>query len=273
MQHSSHWLVHAHDIRLVLVAELLCAFAAFTVFTILERARNALSRVGWITLAGLVSGVGIWATHFIAMLSYDPGVPARYELSLTLFSVLAAVTITTAGWRFALQSSARSAVVAGLLVAGGISTMHYTGMAAFEVAARLVWNPPIILISIAGCALFSTWSVFEYRRQSTIIPWRASIGLVLAICFLHFTAMAAVGVAPYGHIEAPAGVLDRSGLVALVLAGSLLVVAVGFFVVLFDRVAEREKAAAKIAHLAYHDALTCLSNRSALDTHLTQNLE
>lgn len=273
MHDSSHWFVHAHDIRLVLVAALVCAFAAFTTFTILERARHAFSRLGWIALAGLVSGVGIWATHFIAMLSYNPGVPARYELSLTLLSVLAAVVITAAGWRFALQTGARSAIVAGLVIAGGISTMHYTGMAAFEVPARLVWNPPIILLSISGCALFSTWSVFEHRRQRTIIPWRASIGLVLAICVLHFTAMAAVGVAPHGHIEARDGVLDRNGLVALVLAGSLLVVAVGFFVVLFDRVTEREKAAAKIAHLAYHDTLTGLSNRSVLDTHLSRNLE
>jgi diguanylate cyclase (GGDEF)-like protein len=274
MHHSSHWFVHAHDVRLVVVAALVCSLAAFTVFTILERARHAFrSSAGWIALAGLVCGVGTWATHFIAMLSYDPGVPAQYDLSLTLLSVLAAVVITAAGWRFALQTSRRSAIIAGLLIAGGISTMHYTGMAALRVPAKLVWNPSIILLSIAACALFSTWSVVEHRRQSTIIPWRATIALILAICALHFTAMEAVGVAPNAHIEASGAALDHNGLVALVLAGSLLVVAVGFFVVLFDRVTEREKAAAKIAHLAYHDALTGLSNRSVLDTHLSRTLE
>jgi diguanylate cyclase (GGDEF)-like protein len=274
MHHSSHWFVHAHDVRLVVVAALVCALAAFTVFTILERARHAFKpSFGWIALAGLVCGVGTWATHFIAMLSYDPGVPARYDLSLTLLSVLAAVLITAAGWRFALRRGARSAITAGLLIACGISTMHYTGMAAFRVPARIVWNPWIVILSIAACALFSTWSVFEHRRQRAIIPWRATVALVLAICALHFTAMEAVGVAPHAPVEASGGVLDRNGLVALVLAGSLLVVAVGFFVVLFDRVTEREKAAAKIAHLAYHDALTGLSNRSVLDTHLSRTLE
>ena len=273
MHHSSHWLVHAHDIRLVIVAAFVCSFAAFTVFTILERARQASNRIGWIVMAGLVCGVGTWATHFIAMLSYDPGVPARYDLNLTLLSVLAAVVISAAGWSFALQTSKRSAIIAGLLIATGISTMHYTGMAALRVPAEIVWNPSIVFLSVAACALFSTWSVFDYRRQRTIIPWRASIGLVFAICALHFIAMAAVGVVQHGHIEAPDAALDRSGLVSLVLAGSLLVVTVGFFVVLFDRVAEREKAAAKIAYLAYHDALTGLSNRSVLDTHLSRTLE
>jgi diguanylate cyclase (GGDEF)-like protein len=42
---------------------------------------------------------------------------------------------------------------------------------------------------------------------------------------------------------------------------------------LFDRVTERERAAAKIAHLAYHDALTGLSNRSVLEHHLSRNIE
>jgi diguanylate cyclase (GGDEF)-like protein len=274
MQHASHWLVHAHDIRLVIVAAFVCSFAAFTVFTILERARHT-SKLsdGWIAMAGLVCGVGTWATHFIAMISFDAGVPARYDLSLTLLSVLAAVLITTAGWRFALQTGRRSAIVAGLLIACGISTMHYIGMAALRVSATIVWDPSIVLLSVAACALFGIWSVFEHRRQRTIVPWRATIVLVLAICALHFTAMEAVSVFPYGHIDAAGAALDRNGLVALVLAGSLLVVAVGFFVVLLDRVTEREKAAAKIAHLAYHDALTGLSNRSVLDTHLSRNLE
>jgi diguanylate cyclase (GGDEF)-like protein len=259
---------------MVVVAAFICSLAAFTVFTILEHARHEFrSSIGWIAMAGLVCGVGTWATHFIAMLAYDAGVPVRYDLSLTLLSVLAAVLITAAGWRFALQSGRRSAIIAGLLIACGISTMHYTGMAALRVSAQMVWNPSIILLSIVACALFSTWSVFEHRRQGAIIQWRATIALVLAICALHFTAMEAVGVAPDGDIEGPGAVLDRNGLAAIVLAGSLLVVAVGFFVVLFDRVTEREKAAAKIAHLAYHDALTGLSNRLVLDTQLSQNLE
>ena len=258
----------------MVVAALVCALAAFTVFTILERARQGLRpSIGWVALAGLVCGIGTWATHFIAMLSYDPGVQVRYDLSLTLLSVLAAILITGAGWRLALQSSRRSAIVAGLLVAAGISTMHYTGMAALRLPAPLIWNPWVVVLSVAVCALFSTWSVYEHRRQRAIVPWRATLGLILAICALHFTAMAAVGIAPQGNLEVPATVLDRNGLVALVLSGSLLVVAIGFFVVLFDRVSEREKAAAKIAHLAYHDALTGLSNRSVLQNQLARDVE
>jgi diguanylate cyclase (GGDEF)-like protein len=274
MHHGSTWLAHSHDIRVVLVAAFVCSLAALTVFTILERTRGATRRpLGWVALAGLVCGVGTWATHFIAMLSYDAGVPVQYDLALTLLSVVAAITITGIGWRFALQRNRRSGVLAGLLIAAGISTMHYTGMAAILLPGRFVWNAGIILLSVIACGLFSTWSVFEYRRNSAIIPWRPTVALILAICALHFTAMEAVTVLPNGDVQLEAAALDRNGLVALVLSGSLVVVAFGFFVVLFDRVTEREKAAARIAHLAYHDALTGLSNRSVLEHHLCRTIE
>ena len=274
MHHGSTWLAHSHDVRLVLVAAFVCSLAALTVFTILERARGGVRRpLGGIARAGLGCGVGTWATHCIAMLAYDPGVPVGYDLTLTLLSVLAAVLITGLGWRSALQKSARSGFLGGLLIAVGISTMHYTGMAALRLPGSILWNAGIVLLSVVACALFSTWSVFEYRRNTAAIPWRPTIALVLAICVLHFTAMGAVTVVPNGHAQAARTALDQNGLVALVLSGSLLVVAIGFFVVLFDRVTEREKAAAKIAHLAYHDALTGLSNRSVLEHHLSRNIE
>jgi diguanylate cyclase (GGDEF)-like protein len=160
-----------------------------------------------------------------------------------------------------------------MLIAAGISTMHYTGMAALRLPGAIVWNAGVVMLSIAACGLLSTWSVVEYRRSRSIIPWRPTVTLILAICVLHFTAMGAVTVVPNGHVQPGAAALDRNGLAALVLSGSLLVVAIGFFVVLFDRVTEREKAAAKIAHLAYHDALTGLSNRSVLEHHLCRNIE
>jgi diguanylate cyclase (GGDEF)-like protein len=274
MHHGSTWLTHSHDVRLVLVAAFVCSLAALTVFTILERTRGSSHRpIAWVALAGGVCGVGTWATHFIAMLSYDAGVPVQYDLALTLLSVLAAVVITGIGWKFALQRGLRSMIFAGLLIAVGISTMHYTGMAALRLSGTIFWNAAIVLLSVIACALFATWSVFEYRRNNSVIPWRPTIALVLAICALHFTAMGAVTIVPNLNVEPEATALDRNGLVALVLSGSLLVVAIGFFVVLFDRVTEREKAAAKIAHLAYHDALTGLSNRSVLEHHLSRNIE
>jgi hypothetical protein len=48
-------------------------------------------------VAATASGFGIWATHFIAMLAYSPGVPSGYNIALTLLSPVAAVSLTGAG--------------------------------------------------------------------------------------------------------------------------------------------------------------------------------
>lgn len=275
MSHSSIWLVHAHDVRLVLVAAFVCSLSALTVFTILEHARGAAKRsIAWVALAGTVSGVGIWATHFIAMLSYDPGVRAGYDIPLTVLSAVAGIGFTAFGWAVALRGARLMRVFfSGVLIAAGISTLHYTGMAAVRLPGKIVWDHSLVAVSVLACFLLSVWAVREHGRRAAVIPWRPALILVIAICSLHFVAMGAVSVSPHHNVALPKTLLDRNGLVALVLAGSLLIVAVGFLVVLFDRVTEREKAAAKIAHLAYHDALTGLANRSVVEHQLHRDVE
>lgn len=93
-------IVQEHDFRLVVVAGILCLLSAITAFTILERARAGRSRrFAWLALAAFVSGTGIWSTHFVAMLAYQPDLPMGYDAALTLLSVLAAILIPSAGWR------------------------------------------------------------------------------------------------------------------------------------------------------------------------------
>src|SRR5215472_12158563 len=81
-----------HDWRLVLVAGVICFFSSLVAVNLFHRARaNAQAmRLTWVLAAGLATGSGIWATHFIAMLAYDPGVGIGYDLWLTLFSWIVA---------------------------------------------------------------------------------------------------------------------------------------------------------------------------------------
>src|SRR5213080_204164 len=92
-------LVTEHDLRLVVIAGLICFLASFTAINLFGRARglSGRARVNWIVAAGAATGCGIWATHFIAMLSYDPGIATAYEIGLTALSLVAAVTVTSAG--------------------------------------------------------------------------------------------------------------------------------------------------------------------------------
>ena len=79
-----------HDLRLVVLAGVVCVITSLVAINLLHRARQtkSYSRWIWIVTAGVAGGCGIWATHFIAMLAYEPGFPVAYDVFLTGLSLL-----------------------------------------------------------------------------------------------------------------------------------------------------------------------------------------
>jgi len=225
-----------HDFRLVLVAGTICLLAAFTAFSIFEQARRAERRPwAWTALAGFVAGTGIWATHFIAMLAYRPHLPIGYDLPLTLLSIAAAISITGAGWTAALRSGRFGTLVAATMIGAGIGTMHFIGMAAVKLPGRFAWDGALVLVSlILGIAL-SAAALAEHRRRPRALPWRPALLFTLAICGLHFTAMAAASIHPDARIAVPPAAIDEAVLTLAVVAMALVILAIGFMMVLFDR--------------------------------------
>src|SRR5215217_5037332 len=92
-------LVTEHDWRLVVLAGAICAFASAVAISLFHRARasHGRTRAIWVCLDAIVGGCGIWATHFVAMLAYDPGAGAGYSIPVTLLSLLFAVCIVAIG--------------------------------------------------------------------------------------------------------------------------------------------------------------------------------
>ena len=80
-------IAYEHDLRLVGLAALICALASFTAINLLHHVRKTTGhmRYLWLGVAATASGFGIWATHFIAMLAFSPGMPSAYNIVLTLF--------------------------------------------------------------------------------------------------------------------------------------------------------------------------------------------
>jgi diguanylate cyclase (GGDEF)-like protein/PAS domain S-box-containing protein len=189
-----------HDLRLVVLAGLICFLASFAAISLFHRAGAAQGRARslWIMTAGTATGCGIWATHFIAMLAYDPGVVVGYEVGLTAISLIVAIFITAGGLGFAVNGSARWAPpLGGALVGGGVACMHYLGMWALELPGRVTWDPGLVALSIVlGMALGAASlgvAARGDRLRATVI---AALLLTLAIVSHHFTAMGAVLIVP-----------------------------------------------------------------------------
>src|SRR5581483_3671979 len=221
--------VNDHDLRLVVLAVLICALASITAITLIYHVRKSVHymRCVWLAVSALATGFGIWATHFIAMLAYAPGVPSGYDVSLTVASLVLAIVTTGAGFAVALSSALPgSRLIGGMIVGGGIALMHFTGMSAFEIAGRIVWNPAYVIASVALAEIIGA-AALSVGLHDNLVRYRIFGALLLtaAICSLHFTAMAAVSVVPDPTIEVPSSALSPGWLaVAVALASSTIII-------------------------------------------------
>ncbi|QPF84976.1 EAL domain-containing protein [Bradyrhizobium genosp. L] len=228
-----------HDWRLVLLAGLVCFVASVAAVNIFHRATavQARTRLIWIAIAGAAIGYGIWATHFIAMLAYEPGVPTGYGIMLTGLSLAAAMTLTSAGLGFAAGEAGRwRAPVGGAVIGAGIASMHYLGMWALEVPGRVAWSIDLVCISIVLGMLFGYAALAVAVRYQD--RWRSALAallLTVAIVSHHFTAMGAVQIVP-DPLLAPDALSLSPGFLSVVIAGvALSVLGMSLVGVLADR--------------------------------------
>ena len=187
-----------HDLRLVVLAGLICFLASVTAINLLHRAwaTSGRARTFWVGLAGAATGCGIWATHFIAMLAYDPGVAIAYDVGLTSLSLVAAIAVTAAGLGLAV-SRPRRAMLGGGIVGAGVACMHYTGMWALQLPGHVHWAPDLVAFSIMLGILFGMAALAVATRRADL-HGTALAGLLLALAIVshHFTAMGAVEIIP-----------------------------------------------------------------------------
>jgi methyl-accepting chemotaxis protein len=193
-------LVTQHDWRLVVLAGIVCFLASLTAITLFNRARSTSgsARAIWIVAAGTATGGGIWATHFLAMLAYQPGIPIAYDIDLTALSLVAAATVTTAGLAVAVVLPSRwGAPIGGGAIGAGVACMHYLGMWAVDLPGRVTWDIPLVAASIGlGIVLGMAALTVAVRRQGPSTLYVSSLLLTLAIVSHHFTAMGAVVIVP-----------------------------------------------------------------------------
>lgn len=232
-----------HDLRLVLLAALICFLSCYVAVTLVQRALAAkgTARNLWLGAAGTSSGFGIWATHFIAMLAYNPGVVFGFGMELTLISLAVAIVVTTLGLVLATYVPGRSAVVAGgLLLGAGVTSMHYIGMAALELPGRIVWDQAYVAASVVFAAVFGALALVVAMRPKAGARDRAlaTVLMALGVVSLHFTAMGAVTIEPGLMPVRNETLLSASLMVPLIAVVAFSLLFAGLTAAIFARQAE-----------------------------------
>ncbi|MDZ4375852.1 MAG: MHYT domain-containing protein [Phenylobacterium sp.] len=233
-----------HDLRLVVLAALVCAAAAGAAFGFHARAQRARAlgnRLAWIALTGLVAGSGVWATHFIAMLAYQPQMPIGYAPVETALSLAMAVVGMGVGFAIPVLHPGRWVLVAsGGLTGMAVGAMHFTGVAAMRAQARFEWDERFVIASMvigvaAGAIAFATRLRLAGRAR-----WGASTGfLMLGIVGLHFTAMAAVSLHPDPTMAVPSELAGREVLAAAAAVMVAMILTAGGSLIAMERLGRR----------------------------------
>jgi diguanylate cyclase (GGDEF)-like protein len=264
-----------HDLALVVLAAVMCLTGVSITVNLHMRSRgtHGRQRYGWTFLTAVSAGSSIWATHFIAMLGYQPAVPVTFDPVLTIFSLLIAVLGTGIGVALATGGRRRGSLAGGAVFGLAVAAMHYTGMFAYRAEGLVNWDNGYILASI-GLSVFFAAVAFEVLRDGSLRYARyAAIGLlVLGIVSLHFTGMTAYKVTPLG---AAGGSMDGSAFQALALSIALMgliIAGAGLTSYLIDDLT-RTQSSEKIRHLAHHDSLTTLPNRISYNAHIDHQLQ
>ncbi|MGX1324169.1 diguanylate cyclase (GGDEF)-like protein [Bradyrhizobium sp. USDA 377] len=237
-------LTDEHDWRLVALGGAVCLLASAAAISLFHRARAAHGpgRLAWISLDAAVSGCGVWATHFIAMLAYGPGGAGAYNIPVTILSLILAVSVTFVGLSIAVSSSrAAWVIVGGAIVGGGVAAMHYTGMAALEMPARVDWVGSTVAASVLLGIVFAALALFvAARRDDLSHALSATALLTLAIVAHHFTAMGAVLLTPDPTLAISGLAVPPASMSFLTASAAVAIIAIALVAALLDRRAKGE---------------------------------
>ncbi|MFD5174738.1 MHYT domain-containing protein [Nocardia sp. NPDC058379] len=198
-------------------------------------AKTSTAPIGWLIAAAVaIGGAAIWVMHFTAMLGFSiDGTPIRYDVPTTLLSavisigvVLAGLTIVTMGRREWL-----SLPVGGTITGLGVAAMHYLGMRAMRSGAVIGYRPPLVVLSIVIAVVAATVALwFMLHVRGLVRTAGAALVMGVAVCGMHYTAMAAMSAHHSGAERPVDGVapvqllLPLIGSVSLVVTGLVILV-------------------------------------------------
>jgi len=232
--------------RLVALSVVIAICASYSALDLTGRVAAARGRafVLWLIGGAGVLGLGIWSTHYIAMLAFRLPVPVRYDWPTAMLSLRVAILAAAVALYIVSHKIVRlGRAAAGSIVMGaGIVAMHYTGMEAVRSAATLRYDAPLVALSVA-LAIVISFAAFrmaflapDLREGAGLRKIASAAVMGLAILAMHYTGMAATSFTADGVIPDLSHAISLTTLGAAVITiVTIMILSVVLLIPVFNR--------------------------------------
>ncbi|MBG9735475.1 hypothetical protein ABD86_23880 [Paenibacillus alvei] len=193
-----HHIQGTYDMFLVIVSYLIAVTASYSALDLASRISmsKGSKRIIWLVCGATSMGLGIWSMHFVGMLSMSLPVKVSYHIDDVVISVILAISVSS----ISLFTIARKnigimeLVLSGLLMAVGISGMHYVGMEAMMIG--IIYDTSLVILSVAisvSASAVALWLLFYFRKdqQDSGTWYKLGSALIMGggIAGMHYTGM------------------------------------------------------------------------------------
>ena len=126
--------VGSYNLGLVCLSFVIAVVASYTALDLALRIGESygITKKIWIGGCAFSMGGGIWSMHFTAMLAYQLPFEVSYDIWITLLSIIISIIASGIGLFLASTKpiSISKIALGGMIMGIGVTSMHYTGMAA-----------------------------------------------------------------------------------------------------------------------------------------------
>ncbi|MFZ9363383.1 MAG: response regulator [Arenimonas sp.] len=193
--------IGSYDPVWVTVSVLIAVAASFFAFEMSSRFALSGRRRIWLPFGAIVLGLGVWAMHFIGMLAFRLDCNTSYAPWLTAVSMIPG--IIAAGVALIIDSrpgiGGGRLTIAALILALGIGSMHYMGMAALHLEGIIRYDPVRFVMSILAAFVLALIALVvkarinrNFLKATSALPSLAgAVILGGSIATMHYIAMSA----------------------------------------------------------------------------------
>ena len=228
----------SYNLYLVALSYSIAAYASYATLSITRKLVNstAEAKIKWLLGGSATLGSGIWSMHFIGMMAYETSMPVSYAPGLTAISGIvvllsSALAMYLIGWN---RLTIKRILLGGTVMGLGIASMHYIGMEAMIMPARISYDPLLFIISIIiaiAASIAAIWIAQRLAAKKTkyhnLFITAATLIMGLAISGMHYVGMAAASYTPFITNSLSIDDFDNTILIGTIAIISLLIITSG----------------------------------------------